>query len=40
VGEIDKAEHAINHRVAQRDERVDRTERESVDQLLEKFVDR
>ena len=37
VREIDEAQHAINHRVAQRDQRVDRAEREAVDELLEKL---
>ena len=34
VGEIDEAQDAIDHRVAQRDERVDRAERKSIDELL------
>ena len=37
VREVDEAQHAINHRVAQRDERVDRAEREAVDELLEEL---
>jgi hypothetical protein len=35
VREIDQAQHAVHHRVAERDQRVDRAEREAVDQLLE-----
>ena len=37
VGEIDKAQHAVNHRVAKRDEGVDGTEGEAVEELLEEF---
>ena len=37
VREIDEAQDAIDHRVAQRDERVDRALRQPVDELLEKF---
>ena len=37
--EVDEAQDAIDHRVAERDERVDRTQRKAVDQLLEEFVD-
>ena len=35
--EIDEAQNAIDHRVAQRDERENGAERQAVDQLLEKF---
>ena len=37
VGEVDEPQDAVNHRVAQRDKRVNRTERQAIDQLLEKF---
>src|SRR5665213_2763200 len=32
--EIDKSQHAVNHRVPKRDQRVDRAERNAVDELL------
>lgn len=38
VSEIDETQDAIHHRVAQRDKRVNGTERETVDQLLEEPV--
>jgi hypothetical protein len=34
VREVDEAQNAIDHRVAERDERIDRAERESIDYLL------
>ena len=34
VREVDEAQHAINHRVAEGDERVNRALRETVDKLL------
>ena len=34
VREVDETQDAVNHRVAQRDERVNRAQRKSVDQLL------
>jgi len=37
MGEIDEPEHAINHRVAERDERVYGSEGEAVEKLLEEF---
>ena len=37
VGEIDHADDAIDHRVADRDQPVDRAERQAVDQLLQKI---
>ena len=38
MGEVDEAQDAINHRVAQRDERVDESQRQTVDQLLEQPI--
>jgi hypothetical protein len=38
MGEIDEPQDAIDHRVADRDERVNRAEREAVDELLEKPI--
>src|SRR6266536_3579018 len=38
MGEINKAQHAIHHRVAQGDERVDRTQRKAIDELLQELV--
>ena len=38
VREVDEAQHAVHHRVAEGDERVDGAEREAVDELLEKRV--
>jgi hypothetical protein len=38
MGEIDHADDAVDHRVADRDQPVDRAERQPVDQLLEKIV--
>ena len=35
--EIDEPQHAVNHRVPQRDQSIDRPEREAVEQLLEEF---
>ena len=35
VREVDEAQDAVHHRVAERDQRVDRPERQAVDQLLE-----
>ena len=35
VGEIDQAEHAVDHRVAERDQGIERADRERVDQLLD-----
>ena len=41
VGEVDQAQHAVHHRVAEGDEGVDGAERQAVDELLEKrFHDR
>jgi len=37
VGEINEAQHAVDHRVAERDERVDRPEGKAVEELLEEF---
>ena len=37
VREIDEPQHAEDHRVAERDQRIDRALREPVDELLEKF---
>ena len=37
VREIDEAQDTVDHRVAERDERVDGAEGEAVDQLLEEF---
>jgi hypothetical protein len=34
VGKIDEAQDAIDHRIAEGDEGVDRTERETIDKLL------
>ena len=38
VREVDEAQHPVHHRVAERDEGVDRAERQPVDQLLEERV--
>ncbi len=38
MGEIDQPQDAVNHRVAERDERVDRSDGQAVDQLLNKSV--
>jgi hypothetical protein len=38
VSEINEAENAIDHGISERDQRVDRSERESVDDLLNKIV--
>src|SRR5438552_4091948 len=38
VGEIDEAQHAINHGVSESDEGIDRTQRNPIDELLEKFA--
>ena len=35
--EVDKAQNTVNHRVTQRDQRIERAQREPVNQLLEKF---
>ena len=35
VGEIDHADDAVDHRVADGDQAVDRTERDAVDELLD-----
>jgi hypothetical protein len=40
MGEVNEAEDAVNHRVAERDERVDGAEGEAVEELLEKFAQR
>jgi hypothetical protein len=37
VREVDEPQHAINHRVAEGDESVDRAEGETVEKLLEEF---
>ena len=37
VREIDEPQNAIDHRVAERDERENGAERQTVDELLEKF---
>ena len=37
VREIDESQHAIDHRVAKRDERVDGTKGKTVQELLEEF---
>jgi hypothetical protein len=37
VRKIDKAENAVNHRVAERDKGQNRAERQAIDELLEKF---
>ena len=37
VGEVDELDDAVDHRVAERDQRVDRTEHEAVGQLLEEL---
>src|SRR5688572_25306893 len=36
--EVDEAQDAINHRIAQRDERVNRAQRQTVDYLLNELV--
>ncbi len=38
MGKIDEFQHAIDHRVAKRDQRVNGTERKTVDDLLKKKV--
>ena len=38
MGEIDHADDAVDHRVADRDQTVDRSERQPVDELLEEIV--
>ena len=38
VREVDEAQHAVHHRVAERDEGVDGAEREAVDELLEEGI--
>ena len=38
VREVDEAQHAVHHRVPERDQRVDGAEREAVDELLEEGV--
>jgi hypothetical protein len=37
VREIDEAQDAVNHRVTERDERVDGPEGDAVEELLEEF---
>ena len=37
MGEIDHADDAVDHRVADGDQAVDRAEREAVDELLEEI---
>ena len=37
MGEIDEAQDSVNHRVAERDKRIDGTEGETVEKLLEEF---
>jgi hypothetical protein len=37
VGKVDEPQHAVHHRVPERDERVDGAEREAVEELLEEF---
>lgn len=39
VRKINKAQNPVNHRVTQSDERVNRTERYAINELLEEFVD-
>ena len=39
VREIDEPQHTVNHCVTQRDQRVNRSERNAVDELLAEFVD-
>jgi hypothetical protein len=36
--EVDEPEHAIDHRVSERDQCVDRTEGDTVDELLKEYV--
>lgn len=38
VGEVDELEQPVDHTVAERDQGIDRAEREAVDQLLKKFL--
>src|SRR5690606_7135809 len=40
VREIDEADDAVHHRVAQRDQRVDAAQRQAIDELLYKDVHR
>src|SRR3712207_8278548 len=37
VGEVDELEHAVHHRVAERDERVDGAGGQTVDEMLEEL---
>ena len=37
VGEVDQLDDPVDHRVAERDERVDRADRQRVDRLLERL---
>mgnify|MGYP003350183991 CR=1 FL=1 len=37
MGKIDDPQNAIDHRIPDRDEAVDRTERQPVDELLHKY---
>ena len=39
VREIDEPQHAIHHRVAERDQRVDRAQRKAVDDLLAEITE-
>src|SRR3954463_8628173 len=38
MGEIDHADDAVDHRVADRDQAIDRTEHDAVDQLLGEII--
>jgi hypothetical protein len=38
VGEIDKTENAVNHRVAERDKGIDAAQDQTVDELLNKDI--
>jgi len=37
VGEVDHADDAVDHRVADRDQRIDRTQTQAIDELLGKL---
>jgi hypothetical protein len=37
VREVDEAQHAVHHGVPERDQRIDGTEREPVDELLQEL---
>ena len=38
VRKVDELEHAVHHRVSDSDQRIDRPERQAVDELLEEFL--